>query len=150
MAILTLLSSGVGPLVLFAISIQTTEDLADAVRDTLPSLPPAVLIPPFVLVFGADLVRRTTAGPLGRGWLYTIAMDTGLAAVLALVMFALAMALTGNIELALEQSRVMACIVLTWLVPLDLVVTAPSVVQRLRSDREWASLPIDAGKGAIA
>jgi hypothetical protein len=65
-------------------------------------------------------------------------------------MFALAMALTGNIELALEQSRVMACIVLTWLVPLDLVVTAPSVVQRLRSDREWASLPIDAGKGAIA
>jgi hypothetical protein len=44
---------------------------------------------------------------------------------------------------SLEHAKVMAGIVLTWLLPLDLVVSMPSVVTRLRDDRAWAELKLD-------
>lgn len=143
--LVTLLSAGVGPLVVFAVSIQITDDFAAALRDVRPMLPPVMLIPPFVLIFVADLVRRTTAGSLNRGWFYPVATDTGLAGVLALIMFALATALTGNFDVAFDEAGVTAGLVLTWLLPLDLVVSLPNVSERLRCDREWANLPLDQG-----
>jgi hypothetical protein len=142
-AMILLASASVGPVVLVAISMQATEDLLGAVEMARPSIPVMAVIPPFVFVFMIDLIRRTTAGSAGRSILYTIAVDSCLAAVLSLVMFGIALIITADTAVSLEHAKVMAGIVLTWLLPLDLVVSMPSVVTRLRDDRAWAELKLD-------
>jgi hypothetical protein len=133
----------VGPLVLLAISMQMTGDFLSAIQLARPTIPATALIPPFVFVFMTDLIRRTTAGAAGRSVLYTTAVDMYLAMVLSLVMFGIALLITADTAISLEHAKVMTCIVLTWLLPLDLVVSMPSVAARLREDRAWAELKLD-------
>jgi hypothetical protein len=136
-------SALVGPMVVIGISLVAAENLVKAVVEALPSLPLVALLPPFVYIAFADVLRRVTADELRRSWLYAIAVNGGLAAVLGLVMLGVSLLVTGNFATSMNHAGVIVLMVVTWLMPFDLFLSAPCVLARLRADQEWSRLPIE-------
>ena len=145
-----LASCTLGPTLMVAAAAQITGDLQHGLNEARTSIPVAALAPPFVCVFLADMIRRTTSGPIGRSWLYTIAVDSGLAVILGTLIFGLALLIGVDVENAFESACIMALVVLQWLLPLDLIISAPRIAGRLRAEQEWSKLPIDPPQGAVA
>jgi len=110
--------------------------------DLLAALPGAAAAGPCLLLCLASVCRRMTDGLVGRPWQPTARRYAGWGLAVAGVVFAVAVALSGDVLLSLENTLKMILAMASWVIPLELALLSTAVVTRVRSDQEWASLPV--------
>ena len=105
---------------------------------------------PYALIFGVNLRWRLINVPEGRRWPVTILVNLKFAALVAGGVFVLALIIFRDVSLSMESADAPLLVAAFYLLPCDLIFSAPTIAARLRADREWASLPIDGENGAAA
>jgi hypothetical protein len=150
---LILLLSGVAsligvsfPLVLFG---QGELGARTRASELLATLPFAAAIGPGLLIYMASVCRRMTDGSTSRSWRPIARIYLSGCAVVAGVTFAAAVALSGDVLLSVENTLKMIVVISSWVIPLELALCSPTIVGRIRSDQEWANIPIDPNNGAV-
>ncbi len=103
-----------------------------------------------MLLFGANLRWRVLNEGAARPWLRTLLIDTAWCLAACAVGFFATLAYTGDLWISLENAPGLCGLFLFWLMPIDLFFSIPKVFAWLRTDREWAGLPIDIQKGATS
>src|SRR5262249_21208175 len=111
--------------------------------DFLASLIGFVVFSPYVLVFSVNLRWRGLNVAEGRPWSRTLVGNVSAAAILASIAFALGFGFTRDVWIGIDAAIGPPFVVGFWLLPCDLILSAPTVVRRLQTDREWANLQID-------
>jgi hypothetical protein len=111
--------------------------------------PACVVAGPFALIFLAHQIWRVTKGA-DRPWWRILLADVGTCVALFLSVFFMAAVLSADFQTSFEASLGLAISVVQWLILPDWIFRILGAYRWVQEDREWASLPMGAGKEATA
>ena len=117
--------------------------------EALPVLPGMTLGGPFLLIFASYVIWQGLYGPAQRSWWLALLGNLALCLAAACVTFGLGAALSGDLSSSVG-SMFPSILAAEWLIPIDLLLRVAGGYRRIRSDREWANLPINGPTGVAA
>jgi hypothetical protein len=130
----------------FALSIRTngeiSVDVNSALVQALRVLPACAGLAPYSLLFLLNLRWRLLYGPPGRSWQRSILVDSAWCCAVSMLIFSLALAISGEYHTGLENMYIIVLVTAFYLIPLDLIFSAPKVVAKIRSDQDWENLQL--------
>ncbi len=124
----------------FGFSLIVIGDWQSALREIWLLFPALAVLPAFGVIFLANLGRQAFHGREGRPWLRTRLFHAAACLAASIMAVALTMAIAGDPWTALQSAQSWLPLV-ALLIVLDLILSAPRVVARTRTEEEWDNLP---------
>jgi hypothetical protein len=87
-------------------------------------------------------MRQVLSGRPVRSWWQTLLVDVGWLLVVSSGAVGLGLAISGEVQSSVEKNLPPILLLMQWLILADVLFSLPGPLARIRSDREWANLPV--------